>query len=186
MTTFSQGAAPKPVRARAQRRCNPVPSGFDWHVLALLVCLGASLSVWAQEAPSIPHHETTPGATNPAVTQANVTQTACVSGWTKTVRPPSSYTSKLKATQIHMQHLPGTARDYHEDHLVPLCVGGAPRDTENLWPQPLQGKWTAAVKDQLESSVCRAVCRGDMTLQEGQAVFLAPDWTKEYERFFGL
>jgi hypothetical protein len=34
--------------------------------------------------------------------------------------------------------------------------------------------------------VCRAVCRGNMTLEEGQAIFLQPDWTKEYSKFFGL
>jgi hypothetical protein len=42
------------------------------------------------------------------------------------------------------------------------------------------------VKDQLEGSVCRAVCKGAMTLLEGQDIFLRPDWTKEYENFFIL
>jgi hypothetical protein len=81
-------------------------------------------------------------------------------------------------------HLHGTSQDYHEDHLVPLCVGGHPSDPRNLWPQPLTGKWTDRIKDQLEGSVCRAVCRGDMTLEEGRANFLQPDWTREYLRFF--
>jgi hypothetical protein len=64
-------------------------------------------------------------------------------------------------------------------------VGGHPRDPRNLWPQPVKGKWTATVKDQLEASVCRAVCRGKMTLEEGRAVFLdEPDWTKAYKSFF--
>ncbi len=52
----------------------------------------------------------------------------------------------------------GTARDYHLDHLVPLCVGGAPRDARNLWPQPITGRWSTKEKDQLESSVCRIHC----------------------------
>ena len=61
------------------------------------------------------------------------------------------------------------------------------RITRNLWPQPLTGQWTDKIKDQLEGSVCRAVCRGAMTLREGQGVFLdEPDWTKAYEKFFGL
>jgi hypothetical protein len=70
--------------------------------------------------------------------------------------------------------------------LVPLCVGGHPSDPRNLWPQPIRGRWTDKIKDQLESSVCRALCRGDMTLQEGQALFLKPDWTKTYLEFFHL
>jgi hypothetical protein len=79
--------------------------------------------------------------------------------------------ARIKAKQIRELGLPGTMRDYHEDHFVPLCVGGHPRDRRNLWPQPVKGRWTSAIKDQLEASVCR----GDMTLQEGQAIFLAPD-----------
>jgi len=75
-------------------------------------------------------------------------------------------------------------RDYHEDHLVPLCVGGHPRDERNLWPEPVAGKWSASVKDQLEASVCRQVCLGHIKLDAGRAFFLAPDWTKEYEKYF--
>jgi hypothetical protein len=87
---------------------------------------------------------------------------------------------------MRAEHLLGSAREYEEDHLVPLCVGGSPRDRRNLWPQPRSGQWTAAFKDQLETSVCRAVCRGAMTLKEARQVFLRPDWTKEYEKFFEL
>ena len=67
---------------------------------------------------------------------------------------------------------------------MPLCVGRHPSDPRNLWPEPVVGQWSASVKDQLE--VCRAVCRGAMTLREGQAIFLCPDWTKAYEKFFEL
>ncbi len=45
--------------------------------------------------------------------------------------------------------------------------------------------WTEKVKDQLEASVCRQVCRGDITLKQGQAIFLdEPDWTKAYLKYF--
>jgi hypothetical protein len=27
-------------------------------------------------------------------------------------------------------------------------------------------------------------CLGDITLEQAQAIFLAPDWTQEYERYF--
>jgi hypothetical protein len=111
----------------------------------------------------------------------------CVPGYTKTIRPPSSYTSRLKAKQMRELGLSGTMHDYHEDHLVPLCVGGHPSDPRNLWPEPVKGRWTAAIKDQLEASVCRQVCRGDITLEQGRAIFLdEPDWTRAYVKFFGL
>lgn len=151
--------------------------------LATVIVL-TSASIFAQDF--IPDHERTPGAINQEVTQENIATTICIAGWTKTVRPPSSYTSRLKAHQLRSLELPGTMRDYEEDHLVPLCVGGSPRSHLNLWPQPRKGRWTAKIKDQLEQSVCRAVCRGAMSLEEGRAIFLAPDWTKEYEKFFGL
>lgn len=124
-------------------------------VVLLGITLSLSLSVWAQQF--VLDHDRTPGAIDPA----------------------SSYTTRLKAEQMRALGLPGTKSDYHEDHLVPLCVGGHPSDEKNLWPESVAGQWNAAVKDQLESPVCRAVCRGEMTLQEGQAIFLRPDWTKE-------
>jgi hypothetical protein len=64
----------------------------------------------------------------------------CIPGYTKTIRPPTSYTEKLRQRQMGELGLEGTSHDYHEDHLVPLCVGGAPRDPHNLWPQPMTGR----------------------------------------------
>ena len=106
-----------------------------------------------------------PGVISPYVTQANLQETACVVGWTRRIRPSSSYTNRVKIVQMRELNMVGDANNYHEDHLVPLCVGGHPRDQRNLRPQPVKGRWTAAVKDQFEASVCRAVCRGDMTPQ---------------------
>jgi hypothetical protein len=42
-----------------------------------------------------------------------------------------------------------------EDHLVALCAGGHASHPRNLLPQPVTGKWSDKVKDQLESRVCR-------------------------------
>lgn len=151
-------------------------------VLVILKC--AAAACFAQDF--TPDHERTPGAINHRVMQSNIERTICVPGWTKTIRPPTSYTNKLKARQMRELGLPGEAKDYEEDHLVPLCVGGHPTDHRNLWPEPWEGQWSAKFKDQLEASVCRAVCKGAMTLEEGRAIFLAPDWTTEYEKFFGL
>jgi hypothetical protein len=139
-----------------------------------------------EPAPIVPHRDRTPGVIGHRVTQANINSTICVPGWTATVRPESSYTSKLKTKQMRALHLRGKASEYEEDHLVPLCIGGHPTDRRNLWPQPRRGQRSAKIKDQLETSVCRAVCRRAMTLEEGQAIFLRPDWTKEYVKFFEL
>jgi len=150
----------------------------------LLLLVGCSSS--AQSQSYIPDHQRTPGTINPKVTQENLKATVCISGQSRTIRPPASYTNRLKAKQMREVSLPGTAHDYHEDHLVPLCAGGHPTDPRDLWPQPLTGKWADKVKDQLEASACRQVCRGDITLKDGQAIFLEPDWTKAYMRYFGM
>ncbi len=139
-----------------------------------------------EPASFVPSRDRTPGIVGHRVMQANITSTICVPGWTATVRPSSSYTRELKAQQMRAFHLSGKASEYEEDHLVPLCIGGHPTKPRNLWPQPRRGQWSAKIKDQLENSVCRAVCRGAMTLEEGQAIFLRPNWTKEYEKFFEL
>src|SRR5690349_18241184 len=64
----------------------------------------------------------TPGVPSPAVTQATIHATICVSGWTKTVRPPASYTDRLKVQQLaadsrYTDHNPA---HFEEDHLIPL------------------------------------------------------------------
>jgi hypothetical protein len=106
-----------------------------------------------------------PGTLNPQVTQANISRTICVPGWTKTVRPPVAYTGSLKRKQMTERHLPGKPGDYEEDHYVPLELGGNPTDPKNLWPQPIQ---EAHVKDRLETALNRAVCGGKMTLRDAQ------------------
>ena len=47
-----------------------------------------------------PNLRLTPGAFNPAVRQTTIDSTICVSGWTREVRPPESYTEQLKQIRI--------------------------------------------------------------------------------------
>src|SRR4029079_6027981 len=75
-----------------------------------------------------PDRTRTPGSLNSDVTQKNIYKTICNAGWTRTVRPSSSYINALKQRQISELSLPGKAADYQEDHYVPLCVGGHPTD----------------------------------------------------------
>lgn len=119
----------------------------------------------------------TPGVTNPDVTQATIHSTICVSGWTKTVRPPASYTDALKRQQITEYGYSDTnPADYEEDHLIPLEVGGNPTDPRNLWPEPHGGARGSKVKDPVENQFKTAVCSGSMTLDAARAQILA-DWT---------
>jgi len=87
----------------------------------------------------LPNSARTPGAVNPAVSQANIGRTICVSGWTATIRPPSSFTTRLKVAQLTSGYTykgDTSSRDYEEDHLISLELGGAPSAEANLWPEP--------------------------------------------------
>jgi hypothetical protein len=126
----------------------------------------------------LPDPVCTPGATNPDVTQATIGSTICVSGWTATVRPPTSYTNPLKVRQIAAYGYADTSTaDYEEDHLIPLELGGAPRDPRNLWPEPRYsvGGGTAAGKDSVENRLKRMVCAGQTTLAAARHA-IATDW----------
>ena len=127
--------------------------------------------------PVLPNSSATPGATNSAVTQANIQSTICISGYTKTIRPPASYTTALKIRQLST--LPYSAfndlntRDFEEDHLISLELGGNPTDPKNLWPEPYASTTGARVKDRLENALHVLVCNGSLTLKTAQWALMA-------------
>lgn len=110
----------------------------------------------------------TVGVPSPAVTDANIDQTICKPGWTATIRPPASYTDKLKREQLP----PGSNLSlFEEDHVLPLEAGGDPRDPHNLRPQAWIGPDGARAKDhQVENVVHKAICAHTMTLEAGRAI----------------
>lgn len=122
-----------------------------------------------------------PGAVDPRVTQADIQQTICVSGYTATVRPPESYTEPLKRQQIAALGLPGGLSDYEEDHVVPLEVGGAPSDARNLFPEHYSEPYGAHDKDKVENYLHGQVCSGAMTLAAAQQE-IEQDWVAVYLR----
>jgi hypothetical protein len=107
----------------------------------------------------------TPGALNPGVTQATIGTTICRHGWTATVRPPTSYTSALKARQMVAYAETGSPAGYQEDHLISLELGGDPTDARNLWPEPYP---RASEVDQIENELNAQVCAGRLSLGEAQ------------------
>ena len=120
-------------------------------------------------AGDLPDHRLTPGALNQDVTQSNIDQTVCVKGYTKTIRPPAYYTNKLKKLQIKQYGYSDTnPKDYEEDHLIALSIGGSPTDERNLWPQARNSEWGADKKDQLEFVIYKMVCNREITLQQAQ------------------
>jgi hypothetical protein len=107
----------------------------------------------------------TPGALNPVVTQATIGATICARGWTRTVRPPASYTSALKLRQLAEYGEGGPPSAYQEDHLISLELGGDPIDPRNLWPEPYP---RASKVDQIENELNAKVCSGALSLSAAQ------------------
>lgn len=140
---------------------------FEIAALALLVALVVLLWPRGHRAatPYYADPALTPGALNPAVTQATVGSTICVAGWTRTVRPSADYTGALKLRQLGEYHAHGPPSAYQEDHLISLELGGAPNDPRNLWPQPRP--WADDV-DRVENQLREEVCSGRLTLVEAQ------------------
>lgn len=109
---------------------------------------------------------------SPAVTQENVATTICVKGYTATVRPPVSYTRKVKRSLLKARGIPlANARLYELDHIIPLEAGGHPTDPKNLQLQLWAGPRNAHIKDHLENAYHRAICDGTVTLAIAQGYF---------------
>lgn len=120
----------------------------------------------------LPDPSCTPGAIDPAVTQANIGSTICRTGYTESVRPPESQTEAFK------WHVAEPAYGQHHisgelDHLVSLELGGA-NDARNLWVEagPIPNR-----KDAVEDALHHAVCDGRITLRAAQQE-IAGNWIK--------
>jgi hypothetical protein len=146
---------------------------------ATFLCAGSAMA--QSSTPPVP------GALNPAVTQENLMQTVCVRGWTRTVRPPEEYTEDLKRQQFRASGYASVGlgmRDFEEDHLVPLELGGSPTDPSNLWLQPRTPPdgWGADRKDDLEGALNALVCSGRLPLADARQA-IATGWQAAWVRF---
>ena len=113
----------------------------------------------------LPDPKITPGRLNPRVRQSTIKRTICERGWTKTIRPPVSYTNALKIQQMVLYEETGSPSEYEEDHFIPLELGGAPRNPENLWPEPHP---QSKLSDPLETQLKRKVCKHLKTLKKAR------------------
>jgi hypothetical protein len=121
------------------------------------------------------------GTINPAVTPQTIAKTICTPGWTATVRPPTSYTDKLRRWQT-----PDGAKppDGELDHRLSIEDGGHPSDAANLWWQVYTDRYGARLKDVLETRLHRRVCAGTLSLGEAREALLG-NWLVAYEKYVG-
>jgi hypothetical protein len=146
---------------------------------------GPTKTCHARSNGELPDPDCTPGVTNPNITQDNIKDNICKKGWsgvnpytgkqatgTGTLRPPTSYSGKLKAIQIKEYGLKKPIGSYEEDHLISLQLGGNPVDPRNLWPEFPK---SVNQKDVFEGFLKRQVCAGSITLAQAQHD-IATDW----------
>lgn len=127
----------------------------------------------------LPDRRCSPGAYDPAVTQANIQTTICVSGYTATVRnvPTSEKNAVYKEYGI-THHAPYS---YEVDHIVSLELGGS-NTIANLYPEAYANPNGARVKDRLENAMHAAVCAGTLALKTAQGE-IATNWLATYQHF---
>lgn len=131
-------------------------------------CHAIGSGAYERPAPSC-----TPGALNPAVTQATIYRTICASGWTETVRPPESISEQEKLASMAAYGDTGSPGAYEYDHFVPLELGGATNDPRNLWPEP---GGIPNPKDALENKLKDEICAGQISLAQAQHEIVR-NWT---------
>ena len=146
----------------------------------------------------LPAWNVSPGAFNPEVTQVTIASTICVSGFTATIRPSTTYTNALKAAELARGYAVNGDRDmaaYEEDHLIPLELGGSPTSVKNLWPEPWEHSAShpagfaavgtgAQTKDRIEDSLRSRVCAGAITLAAAQRL-IATNWRIAFDTYIG-
>lgn len=130
---------------------------------------------------------------DPSLTPGQVASTSLLEVCASDGRPGSAYSRAHRHTSVEDRRADFARyginweqhHSYEDDHLVPLCLGGA--DTPaNRWPEPISGARGSYAKDRLEIYACRAVCSGQLDLRTAQSWFLAPaDWRTAYRRVFG-
>ena len=165
----------------------PVPTAIASAVAPSTGVVSTSTPAATRSTIGLPNSSLTPGAINPDATPDDLSTTVCKSGWATSVRPPSAYTAALKLVQIvEYGYADRNPSHYQEDHLVPLELGGAPRDKRNLWPEPnvaVLPDGTAvgsAQKDALEDALHAQVCDGQLALDDAQRM-MAADWVAAWE-----
>ena len=133
---------------------------------------------WATGAKPLPDVRCTPGVKNPAVTQATLFTTICLSGYTDTIRPPTNITGPEKIANAAAYSYTDSLSLAEYDHFISLQLGGDPNDARNLWVQPHDPNYVSYynAKDTVESRLKTAICDGSITLDQAQKAIVT-NWT---------
>ena len=127
------------LRAHAMLTTMPI---YRFLSTVVLATLAACSNLPTRTEPAAPAVETTQQvvpieALNADVRQDTIQQTICTAGYTASVRPSTAYTNGVKAKLLRERgQTQASADEYERDHIVPLALGGHPRNLKNLMLQP--------------------------------------------------
>jgi cytochrome c-type biogenesis protein CcmH/NrfF len=123
------------------------------------------------------------GSFNPDVTQETIGQTICVAGYTEAVRPPVTFTNRVKQTLLtRAGYDHAEAFKYKLHHIIPVALGGHPRKLENLGLERRDGASSAKRKKRIEAKLQCLVCTGQVTLADAQQE-ISTDWQAADNRY---
>lgn len=140
--------------------------------LMLMSCL-SDPAVAQRGYPNMPNPTLTPGATLD-VTREDL----CRSEYTS---PAGKIPITLKRQTFDRYGLSPGAVGYNVDHLIPVSLGGS-NSPKNLWPQSLSGEWNYYMKNRLERTLYKKVCREALALEKAQQE-IAADWVTAYKKY---
>ncbi len=147
-----------------------------------------------QGQPVLPDRHCTPGATDPAVTQASLAATVCTVGWLAKTQLSEQQSKPLRLASLVSYGLPAPTSGYGLDRLISLTIGGSPSAPGNLWPEPSYGPYGSPTKVQLEIQLHADVCASSgtkatstnitqyLTLAQAQAA-ISTNWITAYYQY---
>ena len=123
------------------------------------------------------------GATSPNVTSANIHETICIPGYTKTVRPSVAITNRIKHKLLRDAGI-GESHiiEYELDHVIPLALGGHQSRLENLPLHPRECHYGAKRKDRIEVKLQCLLCSGRVPRDQARPQS-AYDWHAADHRY---
>jgi len=125
-------------------------------------------------------------ALNPVVRQETIDKTICMAGYAKGVRPPTSYTNGVKQMYFQRARLnPTLEQTYELDHIIPLTLGGHPRNVDNLALRIREGENGVKRKESVAMKLQCLVCSGQVPLATAQREILE-DWQAASQRYAGV
>ena len=119
-------------------------------------------------------------ALNSDVTPDTISGTICTAGYTKAIRPSTTYTNGVKFKLMREAGVDQSqSADYALDHIVPLVLGGSPRSRQNL--RLLTARENSR-KSRIEVKLRCMVCSGQLPLQTAQEA-IYNDWQGAYHQY---